>query len=75
MEYQDACGTAARAAEFADFAHWSIFLFSWNLDTGTYVLNLAFTTAVVGTRVLNLVCVLNLDLSLVYCTYLDLSEY
>ena len=49
MEYQDACGTAARAAEFADFVNWSIFLFSWNLDTGTYVLNLAFTTAVVGT--------------------------
>ena len=50
MEYQDACGTAARAAEFADFVNWSIFLFSWNLDTGTYVLNLAFTTAVVGTK-------------------------
>jgi hypothetical protein len=25
MEYQDACGTAAWAAEFADFVNWSIF--------------------------------------------------
>ena len=37
MEYHDACGTAARAAEFTDFVNWSIFLLQYCSTVATEV--------------------------------------